>query len=119
LTCGVREDVTLKLTGGFAAPISIPEFSSVNDDSVDYNQTVKYTKDTLVCARDFRLKTVEFSPEEYQKLRQTLKDMDYDVRKSLILALSSKKKEAVSVAKSSAEPPVESNAKLLDSEKML
>src|ERR1700677_791653 len=73
----------------------------------------------LVASRDFRLKTVEFSPDEYLKLRQTLKGMDYDRRKSLILALKSKAKEASVAANTSAALPVGSNAKLLSSEKTL
>jgi transglutaminase-like putative cysteine protease len=117
-TCGAREDLTLKLTGGFAAPLSVPEFSSYSDDSVGYSENVEVKKNVLVASRDFRLKTVEFSPDEYLKLRQTLKGMDYDRRKSLILALKSRAKEA-SVAANTSTLPVESNAKLLNSEKTL
>jgi transglutaminase-like putative cysteine protease len=120
VTCGVREDVSLKLEGGFDAPLSVPEFSPVNDDCVAYNESVAFANDTLTCSRDFRLKTVEFSPSEYLQLRQTLKDMDYDRRKSLILALNSKGvKEAVTMAKADEVPPVQSNAKILSSEKSL
>ncbi|HXB58117.1 MAG TPA: DUF3857 domain-containing protein [Candidatus Acidoferrales bacterium] len=118
-TCGAREDLTLKLTGGFAAPLSVPEFSSYSDDSVGYSENVDVQHNVLTASRDFRLKTVEFSPDEYQKLRQTLKDMDYDRRKSLIMALKSKAKEASVAANASATPPVESNARLLSSEKTL
>jgi transglutaminase-like putative cysteine protease len=117
-TCGAREDLTLKLTGGFAAPLSVPEFSSFNDDSVGYSENVQVKNNLLVASRDFQLKTVEFSPDEYLKLRQTLKGMDYDRRKSLILALKSKAKEAL-VAADTSSAPVESNAKLLSSEKTL
>jgi transglutaminase-like putative cysteine protease len=117
-TCGAREDLTLRLTGGFGAAISVPEFSSFNDDSMGYSEDVNVKNNVLTASRDFRLKTVEFSPDEYQKVRQTLKDMDYDRRKSLILALKSKAKEA-SVAANTSVLPVESNAKLLSSEKTL
>jgi transglutaminase-like putative cysteine protease len=120
VTCGVREDVTLQLTGGFAGPLSVPEFSSVDDDCVRYVENVTFTNDSLVCSRDFKLKTVEFSPEEYLKLKQVLKDMDYDRRKNLILALKSKAvKEARTASGASAGPAVQSNAKLLYSEKSL
>jgi transglutaminase-like putative cysteine protease len=118
-TCGAREDLTLKLTGGFAAPISVPEFSSYSDDSMGYSENVEVKNHMLVASRDFRLKTVEFSPDEYLKLRQTLKGMDYDRRKSLILALKSKAKEATVAANASTTPTVDSNAKLLSSEKTL
>ena len=118
-TCGVREDVSLQLAGGFAAPISLPQFSAVSDNCVDYHETVAYTTNSLECSRNFKLKTVEFSPDEYLTLRQTLKDMDYDRRKSLILALNSKTKESLGAADISKAPPVESNAKILYSDKTL
>jgi transglutaminase-like putative cysteine protease len=120
ITCGVREDVSLKLEGGFDAPLSTPEFSPINDNCVSYNVSVNYANDTLNCSRDFRLKTVEFSPEEYLQLRQTLKNMDYDRRKSLILALKSKSvKETAAMASADDAPAIESSAKLLSSEKSL
>jgi transglutaminase-like putative cysteine protease len=120
ITCGVREDVSLKLEGGFDAPLSTPEFSPINDNCVSYNVSVNYANNTLNCSRDFRLKTVEFSPEEYLQLRQTLKNMDFDRRKSLILALNSKSiKETAALASADDAPAIESSAKLLSSEKSL
>jgi transglutaminase-like putative cysteine protease len=120
VTCGVREDLSLKLTGGFGAPLSVPQSASVNDDAVAYDEKVAVTNDTLNCSREFILKTVEFSPAQYLLLKQTLKDKDYDRRKSLILALQSDGvAEAVAKANHSAEPPVESDAKILQSQKTL
>ena len=120
LTCGVREEMSLKLTGGFAAPLAIPRFASVNDPGVSYNENVVVTNDSLDCTREFLLKTVEYSPEQYLQLKQTLKDKDYNRRKSLILGLKSGGiVEAMPKVTASAEPPVESNAKILDSEKTL
>jgi transglutaminase-like putative cysteine protease len=120
VTCGVREEMSLKLTGGFAAPLSIPKFSSVNDGGVAYDENVAFTNGLLDCSREFLLKTVEFSPAQYLQLKQTLKDKDYDRRKSLILGLKSKQiAEAMPNANHSAEPPVESNAKILTSQKTL
>ena len=120
VTCGVREEMSLKLTGGFGALLSLPTFASVNDHGVSYDESIAFTNDTLNCSREFLLKTVEFSPAQYLRLKQTLKDKDYDRRKSLILALKSARiAEAMPKANYSAEPPVASNAKILDSEKTL
>ncbi|HEY1662969.1 MAG TPA: DUF3857 domain-containing protein [Verrucomicrobiae bacterium] len=120
VTCGVREEISLKLTGGFAAPVSIPQFASLDDDSVAYNEKVAVTNDTLDCSREFILKTVEFSPEEYLQLKQALADMDYGWRKSLIMGLNSKNVgEAMTAANSAATPPVNSNAEILYSHKTL
>jgi transglutaminase-like putative cysteine protease len=120
VTCGVREDLSLKLTGGFAAPLSIPTFSSVNDGCIAYGEDVALTNHSLHCSREFTLKTVEFSPAQYLQLKRVLKDRDRDRRKSLILALQSKGiAEAMTKANRSAEPPVESNARILQSRKSL
>ena len=120
LTCGVREEMSLKLTGGFAAPLAMPQFASVADPGVSYNESVVFTNGSLDCSREFLLKTVEFSPAQYLQLKQTLKDKDSDRRKSLILALKSGGvAEVMPKAIASAEPPEESNARILDSEKSL
>src|SRR5215469_4327220 len=89
-TCGVREDMSLKLTGGFAGPLALPELSSVNDGSMSYNEHVSCANGTLECSRELKLKTVEFSPAQYDKLKQVLKGMSYDGRKNVIMALDKK-----------------------------
>ncbi len=119
LTCGVREEMSLKLAGGFAAPLATPKLDSVNDPGVSYNENVVVTNDSLVCTRDFLLKTVEYSPEQYLQLKQTLKDREENRRKDLILGLKSNTAEVMPNATASAEPPADSNAKILDSKKTL
>jgi transglutaminase-like putative cysteine protease len=120
VTCGVREDLSLKLTGGFAAPLSIPGFSSISNDCVDYGEHIALTGTSLNCSRELKLETVEFSPAQYLLLKQTLKDMAVDRRKSPIMALKSKTvAEAAAAADRSAGPRVESNARILESRKWL
>ncbi|HLX69161.1 MAG TPA: DUF3857 domain-containing protein [Verrucomicrobiae bacterium] len=117
VACGAREDVSLKLTGGFAEPLSLPEFPPVHKDCIDYDINAGVKDNTLVCSREIKLKSVEFSPEQYLELKQTLKDMGRDRRKNLILALNSKVSEAPIVAVDPPAAPVTSNARILDSEK--
>jgi transglutaminase-like putative cysteine protease len=113
--CGVREDLSLKLSGGFGALLSAPEFSPVNSDCIAYDEHAAVTTSSLDCSRELKLEAVEFSPAQYLQLKQTLKDMDEDQRKGVILALKSKGvAEAVMTAKGSAEPPVKSNAEILE-----
>jgi Domain of Unknown Function with PDB structure (DUF3857)/Transglutaminase-like superfamily len=120
VTCGVREEMSLKLTGGFAAPLVIPKFASVSDPGVTYDESMALANGSLDCSREFLLKTVEFSPAQYLLLKQTLKDKEYNRRKDFILALNSKAvAEAPPEGAVAAEPPAESIAKILDSEKTL
>lgn len=119
-TCGVREDLSLKLAGGFSGPLAMPTLASLSDSSMGYHENVSLTNDVLDCSREFILKTVEFSPAQYLKLKQALKDMDYDQRKNLILALNKKDvPDVLTAGPVSAEPPPESNAEILSDEKTL
>lgn len=117
VTCGVREDISLKLAGGFAAPLSLPEFPPVNTEGVDYRVNAGVKDGSLVCSRELKLNAVEFSPSQYARLKQTLKDISRDYRKNLILALDSNVHEAPALAADPPPDPVDSNARILDSEK--
>lgn len=118
-TCGVREDLSLKLTGGFAGPLALPNLSSINDASMGYAEKVSCANDTLECSREFKLKTVEFSPDQYSMMKQTLKNMAYDGRKNLIMALERKNIPDALASKKGPEPALDSSARILDSEKSL
>ncbi|HEX3626611.1 MAG TPA: DUF3857 domain-containing protein [Verrucomicrobiae bacterium] len=118
-TCGVREDLSLKLTGGFAGPLALPNLSSVDDGSMGYNETVSCANDTLECSREFKLKTVEFSTNQYANLKRVLKDMSYDGRKNLIMALQKKNIRDALTTGESPEPVLDSSARILDSRKSL
>ncbi|HEU5397322.1 MAG TPA: DUF3857 domain-containing protein, partial [Verrucomicrobiae bacterium] len=119
ITCGVREDVSLKLTGGFGRALYLPDYSAVNDPGVDYDVQAAVTNGTLQCSRELKLKTVEFSPEQYLKLKQVLKDMSFDGRKALILALKSNVAANGTASGHAAAAPANSNARILLSEKSL
>ena len=120
VTCGVQEDISLKLADGFTGVASLPATSSVDDDCVGYRQQFVANADSLVCFRTFKLKAVEFTPRQYQILKQTLKRLDDDGRKSPILSLAENSvASAPPVTGNSGTPPVESNARILDSQKQL
>ena len=88
VTCGVQEDISLKLAGGFTGAAALPSPSSVDDDCVSYQQHFDTKEGSLECSRTLKLKTVEFSPGQYLALKQTLKMLDDDGRKAPILALA-------------------------------
>ena len=119
VTCGLEETISLKLDG-FAGVVSLPECPAVNDAGLVNRRQFAVQNQTLNCGREFKLKTVEFSPAQYLTLKQTLKNLEYDNRKAPVLALA--KKSAVPVAaaaKPAAEPPVASDAVILTSHKTL
>ncbi len=121
VTCGMEEKISLELANGFAGQVAMPSATDVVDDSLSYAQNVVFKNGSLEASRELKLKTVEFSPAQYLKLKQTLKDLEYDARKNPILATTSAVADQVdrlhSVA--SAELPVSSNAKILSVSKKL
>ena len=88
VACGLKEDVSIKMTGGFAGAVSMPSCPPVNDDCISYGKTFAYQDGTLDCSRELKLKVVEFSPKQYLTLKQTLKSTEYDERKVPVLAVA-------------------------------
>jgi transglutaminase-like putative cysteine protease len=120
VACGVQENISLKLAGGFGGAVSLPAASAVDDDCVSYRQQFAAAADSLDCSRTIKLKAVEFTPAQYQNLKQTLKLLADDSRKSPILALNEKSAAiGPALAGNPVAPPVESNARILESRKEL
>jgi transglutaminase-like putative cysteine protease len=118
IACGLREDMTVKLTDGFAGPLSLPSYTPAADDRLSYQRSVTFKDGTISGTREVKLKVVEFSPEQYLKLKQTLKTMEYDERKAPVMALSDQAVAAAAPSDTpSADPKVESNAEILESHK--
>ena len=120
-TCGLEETVSLKLDQGFAGAVSMPACVPVDDEGLARYENVTCTNGVLAGARGLKLKTVEFSPAQYLTLKQTLKAMQYDGRKSPVLALSKTASEKSAAAAMAAAPAaaVNSDAKILDVSKQV
>jgi transglutaminase-like putative cysteine protease len=120
VTCGLQEDISLKLGPGFGQALSLPSCSPVEDDCVSCREGFSVRDGTLTCSRALKLKVVEFSPAQYLKLKQTLKGLEYDARKAPVMALlPDAVVQSPDRVQSSTDSPVESNARLLSSEKNL
>jgi len=117
VTCGLQEQISIKTDPGFTGAVSMPSCSPLDDPSMSYQEHFAFNNGALTGGRELKLKTVEFSPQQYLKLKQTLKLLDYDERKTPVLALSdSAAKETAALAEAS-DPAVESDARLLESRK--
>ncbi len=119
-TCGLQEEVSLKLGDGFAGAVSMPDCPPVEDECLSLQKNFSCTNRMLDCSRELKLKTVEFSPAQYLQLKWTLKEMQYDGRKSPILALVKKlPDQPVDTASATANTTVNSDALILESTKSL
>src|SRR5262249_14888034 len=88
VTYGLKEDISLKLGKGFGKALALPSCKPVEDSSLSYRQNRAVTNGALNCSRELDLKVVEFAPEQYLRLKETLKMLDYDERKAPIFAMS-------------------------------
>jgi transglutaminase-like putative cysteine protease len=120
VTCGLKETIALKLADGFAGAVSMPSCPPVNDDCLSYQETFDAATGRLNCARELKLKVVEFAPEQYLELKRTLKSLQYDQRKVPVFAVfENAAASPAAKADTAAMPPVESNATILESHKEL
>jgi transglutaminase-like putative cysteine protease len=113
VTCGLAETVSLKLGKGFTGTVSLPDCAPQDNECLSRQETFAGTNGTLDCARELKLKTVEFSPAQYLQLKQTLKEMQYDSRKPPLMAVAQTAPETPAAPDSSALAPVNSDAKIL------
>ena len=120
VACGLRESISLKLADDYTGAVSMPMCPTVDDASMLYQRSYDFTNGLLTCARELKLKVVEFSPTEYVKLKETLKALEYNGRKAPVLAIAEKAAvEVAATADVATNSPVESNAEILDSDKQL
>jgi len=120
VACGLDEQVSLKLAGNFAKMESLPACPPVEDNCVSYHQTFDEKSGTLNCSRELKLKEVEVAPKQYAELKKTLKDMQYDARKSPVLAMAGDPPAQTDPpAKPAPAQPVQSNSIVLYSQKEL
>jgi transglutaminase-like putative cysteine protease len=121
-TAGLDEEISLQLDDAFDQAVSTPNYAAVDDPCLDCQQRVSMDGHTLKGSRELRLKVVEFSPSQYATLKQTLKQLDYDARKTPVLALAAARKSGAG-ALADIDPPapaaVQSDAVILESSKQL
>jgi transglutaminase-like putative cysteine protease len=120
VTCGLEENIAIKMAEGYAKTVSMPSCSPVDDECLGYRERCGFTNGTLNCSRELKLKVAEFTPAQYLKLKQTLKTMEYDQRKAPVLATSGNTTVPPGQSVDNTAPlPVESNARILESHKEL
>ncbi len=84
MTAGIRETVELELPDDLGT-INIPDYQSIDTKPLTWDIRMARRDGTLFTTNTFLLNTVEFSPEEYLELKQNLKDIEYNLRKNLIV----------------------------------
>jgi len=119
VTYGLKEDISLKLGKGFGKALALPTCKPVEDTAISYYQNCAVKNGSLDYSRKLDLKIVEFNPEQYLRLKETLKMLDYDERKAPIFAISGDHSKAAKTVATAGKSKVESNARILDASKEL
>ncbi len=84
-TGGAQETLRLELAGELGKALATPAYEPVDDETMSWRCSARCEKGVLTTESDFRLKVVEFSPEQYLGLKEHLRTMERDGRKMLIL----------------------------------
>ena len=85
VTCGVSETVRLDLSAGSLRPAILPSYETIDTPQLLIRRKTAETNGVLLAKADLRLRTVEFSPEEYLQLKANLKTSERNARKQVIL----------------------------------
>jgi transglutaminase-like putative cysteine protease len=113
--CGLHEEISLRLAADFTGAVSMPTCAPQDSDSVAYHREFSFKDGVLTCSREVKLKAVEISPDQYLQLRQTLKALQEDDRKSPVLAVVKQSGAQVAAkADTSTLAPVESDTRMIE-----
>ncbi len=86
ITCGVTETVRLDLRKSSLRPVVFPEYETIDTPELLLSRSATSTNGILTTRADIKLRTVEFTPEQYLELKQTLKTGEKNARKQFILS---------------------------------
>jgi len=115
VACGLHEEISLHLAASFTRTVSMPTCAPQDEDFGSYQRVYAFKDGVLACSRDVKLKTVEFSPAQYLRLKQTLKELQNDDRKSPVLATTGQTGAmGAMVAATSPVTQVESDSRMLE-----
>jgi transglutaminase-like putative cysteine protease len=84
--CGVREKLSLQIDPAVGSFVCLPQYTPIEDKTISWKQTLDQQTGSLQGQSEFLIKVVEFSPPQYQQLKESLKQIEYNERKMPVLA---------------------------------
>jgi transglutaminase-like putative cysteine protease len=84
ITAGIHEVIELELDDALGTP-HLPETEAIHSDMLLWNHTYAQEENRLVLTNQMELRTVEFSPAEYQSLKKELEKIEYEARKKVLI----------------------------------
>ncbi|MDF7825633.1 DUF3857 domain-containing protein [Pontiellaceae bacterium B12227] len=86
MTAGIRETLELNIPDDIGS-LNIPDYRAIDSEELSWNMQVTQNGAQLTATNTFLLNAVEFTPEQYLVLKDNLKEIEYNLRKKLILDL--------------------------------
>ena len=90
--CGVHESILIDLAPELGVVDGMPVYPEIVSDALSWKRTLKTDGSRIVSDSIFTIDTLELSPKQYAQLKNTLKTLEVNARKKVIL----KKEGAVS-----------------------
>jgi transglutaminase-like putative cysteine protease len=82
IACGVEETIDLTLAND-TIPLAVPCATSIERGDLEFCQSVLCASNHVAGAASFVLKSVEYSPEKYALLKQSLRDIEFARRQRI------------------------------------
>ena len=83
--CSVTEQYTIHCAPKWGVPEQMPAFKEIDTNTMAYKQDVTYKNHILTSNSEMRFETIQFSPSEYQELKENLKTIEYNRHKMPVL----------------------------------
>ena len=84
-TAMVDEELTVKLNGTVGKVLKLPEDVAI-DGAYSWRRSTTVENDTLTMRRRFAVNAVEFSPDEYSRMRERIKEVEAAERERAVFA---------------------------------
>lgn len=84
MTAGIRETLELDIPNDIGT-LNIPNYQAIDSDELTWNVQISQNGTQLTATNTFLMNAVEFTPEQYLVLKENLKEIEYNLRKKLIL----------------------------------
>ncbi len=112
--CGLQETITLRVADGFTGAVSLPAGTRQEDEGLSYERSFTFQNHELAAQRTEKLKTVEFSPAEYLRLKRVLKELQSDDRKAPVLAAPAPPAGFTTAQAAPPPPPVQPDTRIIE-----
>lgn len=83
--CGIQETIALDLAPALGQPAALPSYPTIDTRTLLWKRELTPTPTGLAGQAEFLIRAVEFTPEEYLELKETLKTLEVNARKMPIL----------------------------------